>query len=207
MSPIPDFYPTAINDESFVRGPGRVLYANLSMPAPTQIANVINLSTYAAMSGWTDVGATKGGVQITFNNSEETFDVDQILSEIASLPTSSEMAVQTQLAQSTLDWLSFAWEGDTVTTNASANGGPEKNTGFGPFESYTQRRLAVAFRRPTSGKLRLHFFHKAQRAPQESAVTYNKTGEQQSVPMRWRILPDTSLATIKQRFSLTFDQI
>ena len=132
---MPDFYPTAVTPESFVRGPGRLLYASMSMPIPSQISEVINLSTFQAVSTWTDIGATKGGVQISFNNSEESFDVDQILSDIASLPTSSEMFVQTQLAPATLDWLSFAWEGDAVTTNAGANGGPEKNTGFGPFQA------------------------------------------------------------------------
>lgn len=174
---------------------------------PTQIAEVINLSTYASVSTWTDIGATKGGVQISFNNSEESFDVDQILTDIASLPTGSEVFVQSQLAQATLDWLSFAWEGDAVSTNASADGGPEKNTAFGPFESYTQRRLAVGFRRPDTGKIRLHVFRKAQRAPQESSITYNKTGEQQSIPARWRILPDTSISTVKARFGVLFDQV
>lgn len=66
--------------------------------------------------------------------------------------------------------------------------------------------MAVGFRRPNTGKIRLHAFRKAQRAPQESTVTYNKTGEQQSIPVRWRILPDTSVAETRQRFGTTFDQ-
>lgn len=199
------FYPTNMNDEAFVRGPGRVMYASMSQAFPTQISDVINLSTFAAANGWIDIGATKGGIQISFNNGEEGFDVDQILAEIMSLPTSSEMYVQTQIGQATLDWLSFAWEGDVVTTNAAPTT-PEKQTGVGPFESYTQRRLAVAFRRASTGKIRLHAFRKAQRAPQESTITYNKTGEQQSIPVRWRILPDTSVTNIKSRFSTMFDQ-
>lgn len=202
---MPDFYPTAMTDEAFVRGPGRVLYASMSQAFPTQISDVINLSTFAAAAGWIDVGATKGGVQISFNNGEEGFDVDQILSEIMSLPTNSEMYVQTQIGQATLDWLSFAWEGDAVTINATPTV-PEKQTGFGPFEAYTQRRLAVGFRRASSGKIRLHVARKAQRAPQESSVTYNKAGEQQSIPVRWRILPDTSVANVRSRYMTTFDQ-
>jgi hypothetical protein len=199
------FYPTNMNDEAFVRGPGRVLYASMSQAFPTQISDVINLSTFNAQAGWNDIGATKGGIQISFNNGEEGFDVDQILAEIQSLPTSSEMYVQTQIGQATLDWLSFAWEGDAVTTNVAPTV-PEKQTGVGPFESYTQRRLAVAFRRASTGKIRLHAFRKAQRAPQESTITYNKTGEQQSIPVRWRILPDTSVTNVRSRFSTMFDQ-
>lgn len=199
------FYPTAMNDEAFVRGPGRVLYASMSTAMPTQISSIVNLSTFAAAAGWTDIGATKGGVQISFNNGEETFDVDQILTDIASLPTNTEVFVQTQIGQATLDWLSFAWEGDAVTINAGPTV-PEKNTAIGPFESYTQRRLAVGFRRPDSGKIRFHVFRKVQRAPQESTITYNKTGEQQSIPVRWRVLPDTSIANVRARFGVMFDQ-
>jgi hypothetical protein len=194
-----------MTDEAFVRGPGRAMYASMSTTSPTEIGEVINLSTFAAMAGWNDIGATKGGIQISFNNGEEGFDVDQIQAEIASLPTNSEMFVQTQIGQATLDWLSFAWEGDSVTTNATPVT-PEKVTSVGPFESYTQRRLAVAYRRPQTGKIRLHAFRKAQRAPQESTITYNKTGEQQSIPVRWRILPDTSVTNVRARFSTMFDQ-
>lgn len=203
---MPDFYPTAVNDESFIRGPGRLMYADMSTPMPTQISDVINLSTYAAQSGWNDVGATKGGVQITFNNAEEAFDVDQILSDLFALPTSSEMYIQTQIAQATLDWLAFAWEGTPVTTNVTPTI-PEKVTHFGPFESYTQRRMAVAYRRPQNGKIRLFVARKTQRAPQESTITFNKTGEQQSIPARFRVLPDTSVAEVKQRFMSAFDQV
>lgn len=199
------FYPTAINDESFVRGPGRVLIASLSQAMPTEIGDVVNLSTFAAQSGWTDLGATKGGVQITFNNSEEGFDVDQILAEIESVPTGSEMFIQTQIAQVTADWLALAWEGVAVTTNSSP-AIPEKNTSFGPFESYTKRRMAVAHRRASNGHIRMHVFRRVQRAPQESTITYNKSGEQQSIPARWRVLPDTSIANASARFGVLFDQ-
>ena len=203
---MPDFYPTAVNDESFIRGAGRLLIASLSTAFPTQINDVINLSSYAPANGWQDVGATKGGIAVSFNNSEETFDVDQVMADIAALPTGTEMFVQTQLAQPTLDWLSHAWEGTGVTLNAGPPI-PEKKTSFGTFESYTQRRLALAFRRPQSGKIRLHAFRKTQRAPQESTITYNKTGEQQSIAHRWRVLPDTSVAEVRERFMTTFDQV
>lgn len=202
---MPDFYPTAMTDEAFLRVPGRLMYASISTAFPTQISDIINLSTYSAQAGWTDVGATKGGVAITFNNSEEAFTVDQILAEIESLPTSVEMSVSTQIAQATLDWLSFAWEGDVVSTNVSPSV-PEKQTSFGPFESYTRRRLAVGARRPQNGKIRFFAFRKVQRSPQESTITFNSTGEQQSIPVRFRVLPDTSVSTVRARFATSFDQ-
>lgn len=203
------FYPVNINDESFVRGPGRVMFAALSVPFPTQVGDVINLSTYAASSGWNDLGATKGGIQVTFNNSEESFDVDQILADIQSLPTSSEMTVVTQFAEATLDRIAFAWEGTEITTtaNPSKGNGPEKSMSVGPFESYTQRRLAVAYRRQESGKVRVAAFRIAQRSPAESSITFNKTGDQQTIPSTFKILPDTSVSDPAARFATFFDQV
>lgn len=204
---MPDFYPTAMTDEAFVRGPARLMYAAMSMVFPSQISQVVNITTYAAISGWNDIGATKGGAQIIFNNAEETFDIDQILTDIATLPTDVTLAVQTQIGQATLDWLDFAWEGDVVATAGTADGGPQKSLGIGPFDVYTQYRLAVGFRRATTGKMRFAVFYKAQRSPQESTLTYNKTGEQQSIAVRWTILPDTSVSSPRSRFGTFFDQI
>lgn len=203
MSPV--FYPTAMTPESLIRGPGRLLYASMSTAFPTQIGDVINLSTYASMPNWSDIGATKDGVAISFNNTEDTLDVDQVAADIATIPSGATMSVTTALSQATADWLSFAWEGDAVTTNVSPIV-PEKNTGFGPFDTYTQRRLAVGYRRPDNGKLRLHAFRKAQRQPVDSTITFNKSGDQQTIPVAFTILPDTSISTVRQQFGLLFDQ-
>lgn len=200
-----NFYVTNLNDEGFIRGPARLLYAVVTQTFPTQISAVVNLTTYAAMAGWSDLGATKTGVQITVNNSEENFDVDQILGDIETLPTNWETSVATALAETTLDRLQFAWEGDPVTT-AVKDGGNEKTMGFGTPLAYTKRRLAVAYVRST-GKIRMFVFRKVQRSPQESTLTYNKTGEQQSVPVRFKALPDLSIANILQRYFMIFDQV
>ena len=45
------------------------------------------MSTYDAITGWNELGATKTGVQITVNNAEESFDVDQIYGNISTEPT------------------------------------------------------------------------------------------------------------------------
>lgn len=202
---MPDFYPTTITPETTKRGPGRLMYASMSTTYPTQISDLVNLSSYAASANWFDLGATKGGVQIGFNNSETVLDVDQIASAIMTVPDDAQMFVQANLAESSLDRLSFAWEGDAVTINAGP-AVPEKNTGFGPFDSYTQRRLAAGYRSPQSGKLAFFVFRKAQRAPQESTITLNKGGDQVTVPTRFTVLPDTSIATVRQRFGLAFEQ-
>lgn len=203
------FYPVDISDAAFHRGPGRLMQAPIATAFPTTTLGVVNPSSsppYLATSPWTDLGATKGGVSVAFNNSEEAFDIDQMNAEIDSMPTGTELTVSTNLAEMTPERLAFAWEGTDVTTNATPTI-PEKNVSFGPFESYTRRRLAVAYRSPRSGKITVNAFRIAQRRPQESTITYNKTGDQQTIPVSFRILPDTSVADVRARYFTRFEQV
>lgn len=202
-----DFFRTDVNDRSFIRGAARLLYAETSVSAPTEISDIIALSSgigtdlYDAQTGWVDLGATKTGIQISVNNAEETFDIDQVLGDIDSLPTSWEVSVTTQLAEFTPEKLQIAWEGSNITTN----GAGEETISFGSPTSYTRRRLAVLFQRP-NGSIRAYSFRKVQRLPQESTVTHNKTGEQIAVPVSFRVLPDFDVTDPKARFFTIFDQ-
>lgn len=206
---MPDFHRTFVNDRSFIRGAARILIAPITQTKPTKIGDVITLAAgatqYDAATGWVDLGATKTGVQITVNNAEETFDIDQQLGDIASLPSSWECSVGTQLAEMTPERLQVAWEGSAVTLDSTPTTGNEQVIGFGAPTSYTQRRLAVLFQRP-NGKIRAYLFHKVQRQPQESSITHAKTGEQISIPVRFRVLPDSTETDITKRFFVIRDQ-
>lgn len=160
---------------------------------------------YDALGGWQDLGATKTGIQITINNSEETFDIDQVLGDIESAPNAWECSVGTQLAEMTLERLQVAWEGSAISLDATPSTGPEKEIGFGQPTSYTRRRLAVLYQR-SNGLIRAYIFRKVQRMPQESSVTHQKTGEQISIPVRWKSLADTSVSDVKKRFFIIRDQ-
>ena len=70
---------------------------------------------------------------------------------------------------------------------------------------YTRRRLAVLFQKEND-KIRAYVFRKVQRTPQESSVVHAKTGEQQTVPIRFRALADTSIADQLQRYFMIYDQ-
>jgi hypothetical protein len=205
-----DFHRTSVDNRSFVRGAARLLIAPYTFTKPTKISDVIALASasgvalYDAASGWTDLGATKTGIQITINNAEESFDVDQIMGDISSAPTSWECSVGTQLAEMTPEKMQLAWEGSAITTDAGPTV-PEQEIGFGQPTAYTQRRLAVLFQRP-NGKIRAYLFHKVQRMPQESSVTHAKTGEQISIPVRFRVLADTTVTDPFKRFFIIRDQ-
>jgi hypothetical protein len=201
---MPDFHRTFVNDDSFIRGAARLLWAGTTIAFPTKIGDVVNMSTYNAMTGWNELGATKTGVQITINNAEENFDVDQILGDVRSEPTNWECSVGTALAEMTLERMALAWEGSDVTTDTSVTPN-EKEVGVGQPSSYQQRRLAVMFQRP-NGKIRGYFFRIVQRTPQESSVTHAKTGEQISIPVRFKALADSSISDVKKRFFVVRDQ-
>lgn len=195
-----DFFRTNM-PEHLVRGAGRLLVAGMTISSPTQISSVINMSTFDAVSGWSDLGATKTGIQISRNNTEENFEVDQIQGDIYSAPNSWEMSVGTALAEMTPERIAAAWQTGSITTDATPPSGSEYNMGLGLPETYIQRRLAVLFKK-SDGKIQGWFFHKAQRMPQESSFTYAKTGDMVQIPVRFKCLPDTSIADIDSRFGI-----
>ena len=196
-----EFFSTNIGNDTFIRGAARLMWAGTTIAFPTTIGDIINLSSYAPQTGWNDLGATKGGITISRNNTEETFDVDQILADIDSRPVTWEQTVSTQLAEASLDRMAVAWSGGTKTT-----AGSEEQLGIGDPPIYFKRRLAVLFRKE-DGKLRAHVFRKAQRSAVDSPITFNKTGEQQSFPVTFRALADTSITDVDLRTQVVFNQI
>lgn len=173
-------------------------------PAAAVTTTTAGEALYDAKSGWTDLGATKTGIQITINNAEESFDVDQILGDIYSAPTNWECSVGTQLAEMTPERMQVAWEGSAISVD-TVPAVPEQEIGFGNPLSYTERRLAVLFQRP-NGKIRAYLFHRAQRMPQESSITHSKTGEQISIPVRLKVLADSTVSDPLKRFFIIRDQ-
>src|SRR5215211_648574 len=97
-----EFLRTDLTDPwAFVRGAARLLIADEDAAFPTQISDIITLASgagqYDAASAWTDLGATKTGITVSINHAEETFDVDQVIGDIASAPVSWDCSVATAL--------------------------------------------------------------------------------------------------------------
>jgi hypothetical protein len=198
---VTDFHRVALNADNFIRGAARFLWAGATVSFPSEISDIIDTTVYNAKAGWNDLGATKTGVTITVNNTEETFDVDQIYGDLDSRPTGWTCEVSTALAEMSLKHLALAWEGSTPTVD----GTKQTVMGVGNPLTYTRRRLAVLFQKE-NGNIRAYVFRKAQRTPQESSIVHAKTGEQQTVPVRFRALADTSIADQLQRYFMIFDQ-
>jgi hypothetical protein len=197
-----DFFRTnAYSNDSFIRGAARVMWAGTTIAFPTQISDMINLSSYDAMTGWNDLGATKTGVTVTYNNTEETFDVDQILTDIETRPVSYEQTVATALAEMTLDRLQIAWEAGPKTTSGST-----ESMGVGEPAVYIRRRLAILFQK-ADGKIRAHVYRQVVKGAQESSLVFAKTGEQQQIPVTFKALADTSIADVYTRTQVILNQI
>lgn len=205
------------DESSFVQGAGRILIAPSTQADPDGIEDVLVLATgatqYDPVMGWADVGFTKTGINITRNNAEEDFDVDQVRGSILRRPSNWEMSVGTQLAEATLETFSLAWE---LPTNA--DGTPivaavtkvapqlnESQVGLSAPTSYTERKVAVVFQFP-SGLIRMWYFRKCIHAAQESGFTLNKTGEQVSLPVRWNALPDPN-QSVDSQFGFIAEQV
>ena len=196
-----DFFRTNISDDTFIRGPARLMWAGTTIAFPTGIGDIINLSTFDAATGWNDLGATKTGITITHNNTEEEFDVDQILGIIDVRPVSYEQAVTTALAEASLARMQVAWQAGPIATS----GGVE-TMGVGEPTVYIKRRLAVLHQK-ADGKIRAHVFRLVTKSAQESALAFNKTGEQQKIPVRFRALADTSVVDVDTRTQVIFNQV
>lgn len=205
-----DFHRTNLSDPwATVKGAARLLVQPLDSTFPDEINDVIITASggtqYDAVGDWEDLGATKTGVTISTNNAEETLDVDQILGDIASDPVNWEATVSTALAENTLEHIQLAWEGSDIDTNTTPTP-DERSMGYGQPTEYTQRQLAVAYKNK-SDLIRVIVFRKVQLQPVESAFTFNKTGEQITIPIQLKALADDTVEDVRSRFFVVYEQV
>lgn len=198
------------NEQGFVQGAGRVLMADQGTAFPDGIEDVLDLSPtatqYDPVDPWAEVGFTKTGINITRNNAEEDYDVDQIRGSIRRRPTNWEMSVGTQLAEATLGTYALAWElPDPQLVAKTAPQLNETHVGLSAPTNYRERLIAVVFQFP-DGIIRAWVFRRCVRAAQESGMTLNKTGEQVSLPQRWNCLTDSDQPEDSQ-FGVLMEQV
>jgi hypothetical protein len=208
-------------ERGFVQGAGRIIYAPAGTDWPADIGEIIDVdasgaTAYDLKTPWIEIGFTKTGINITRNNAEEDFDVDQVSGSIRRRPTNWEMSVGTQLAEATLETFQLAWELGPI--NAVTPGSPqlaERHVGLGAPTTYAERLVAVLFQFPpepsgaapnTDALIRAWVFRRCYRAAQESGMTLQKTGEQVSLPVRWNAQADTTVP-IESQFGEIFEQV
>jgi len=197
-------------ERGFVQGAGRILIADQDTPWPEGIEDLVVLTTgateYDPVDPWDEVGFTKTGINITRNNAEEDFDVDQVRGSIKRRPSNWEMSVGTQLAEASLETFQLAWELGAIS-DVTKTGGQlaERHLGLSAPTTYPERLVAVLFQFD-SGLIRAWVFRRGIRAAQESGLTLQKTGEQVSLPMRWNALADSD-QEVDSQFGEIFEQV
>lgn len=160
-------------------------------------------------SGWTELGSTRSGAQIMRNNTEDQLDVDQIYGSILGVPNEWEMTVSTQLAETTLENIQLAWEGGTITVDATQTPN-ERHLPLGNPLAYTQRRLAVLHQKtigPSAGRVRAGLFRITTRSSQNSNLDYQKAGQQQTIAQTFRAYADWTITDPNSRFGEIVEQV
>jgi len=174
-------------------------------PTVTITHTTVGAGEFDCVSPWFDLGATKTGCKITRNNTEDVFEVDQIYGDLDARPTNWTMTIVTALAEVTLAKLQIAWELGNTFIDSTPTTGPEEHLGVGLPTTYTHRRLAILYRRPNN-LIRAVIFRRVVKMPQESDMTYMKSGEQIVLPVTFRALIDTTVGDQTQNIGEVVDQ-
>ena len=178
-------------------------------PALTNVRTTAGNGLFDPVGAWIDLGSTKSGVSIDRNNTETMIDVDQILQAVLSIPDEWEMTVTTEFAETTLENLQLAWEGGSINTDVTQTPN-ERHLGMGGPVAYTQKRLAIVHQKtvgPSAQRIRANVFRIVQRSPQSSRMTYNKTGNQQTIPHVFRAFADPTVPDPKYQFGEVIEQL
>lgn len=164
---------------------------------------------YDPVSGWSELGSTKSGVQVTRNNTETQLDVDQILGALIAIPDEWEMTVATQFAETTLENIQMAWEGGAIYTDVTQNPN-ERHLPMGAPLTYANRRLAILHQKTigtSAGRIRAVVLRSVTRSPQNSTFDFQKTGNQQTIAHTFRAFADFTISDPAARFGETIEQL
>jgi hypothetical protein len=183
------FYKTFLEDGwAIVRGPGRILYADEDQQFPDTLDDIIDLVSYDAQTGWNDLGATKGGVNLQAEFSEEVTEIDYETQQIISYPQVTQINVSTNISEATLENLQFVLGGSDIQDNEPID---ERTISIGTPRPIV-RRLAILIKNSFSEDdlIRAFIFKRAIAFGSQSTFSLNKTGDNITYPISWKCLPD-----------------
>lgn len=163
---------------------------------------------YDPVGEWTDLGATKGGIKITRNNTESQIDIDQIQASVAALPDEWEMTVEAPLAETNEENLAVAWEGSGITVDATQTPN-ENHMGYGNPLTYKERRLAIVHKitlGSNQNKIKAFVFRKVLRSATASTIDFMKTGNLSTVNTTFRVFADATIANPEYSMGETIEQ-
>lgn len=160
-------------------GPAKILYAPASLPMPTRLEQVIDPTGGAPATGWSALGFTRGGINVTKRMDKQTYnDIDQIRGTYAQALTDRGYTISTQLGE-VLDRVQMGLAFETGTTTQVSTSGPTQvRTSFdsGANDS-APRRVAVVFPKATEGKAMAFVFRSVEPAGGDRVWRFDKADQ------------------------------
>ena len=105
---------TAVDVTNVLMGPVDVYVGAFGATEPTVSDWVTAIDTGI----WVPAGATSGGVKLSVAIDTKTLEVDQVPEEVGVRVTGRKLAVETEMAESTLENVKFLMNGGTLATGA-----------------------------------------------------------------------------------------
>jgi hypothetical protein len=175
-----------------VQGPAKIFYAPATLPMPQNISQVFSATTGAPATGWTALGATRGGINVTEREDVQVdSDIDQIVGEYAQRITNRGITISTQLAQVL----------DTVQANLVFNEGTPTVVGatggitqtMVPLDAganvYPRRRMAVAWPAGEAGRALVIVLRQVEPAGGDKTWRFDRT-DKVSPQAEFRAFPE-----------------
>ncbi|MCX5522197.1 hypothetical protein OG342_04850 [Streptomyces bobili] len=104
----------AVTTTNLIQGPATIYKGAFGATEPADTA----VNTTPAASAWTDLGGTQDGVKLSVDQTYSELEVDQITLRVGSRLTKQDFAIETSLAEATLENLSISLNGGTAASGA-----------------------------------------------------------------------------------------
>lgn len=198
-----------ITRNNVFRGAARCVYAASAKAFPTKIEDVIDPSTYALASGWSDLGPTNDD-GFTVRRSVEVFDgiaIDQLKTNLdEGEPESWSMEAETTIMDTSLEKMAIVWQGGTLETISAGTGTIAQHAlPLDAPTSFTSRRLAFIQQDEKTARLRVFAFRDA--IPQVDGSDLKMTsGEGSPLPTKFKLKRDTAIALNAGQFGKVFQE-
>jgi hypothetical protein len=175
---------------------------------PGRMESVMNLSTYALVTGWIDLGPTnEDGVTVRrAAEVSEGIPLDQRQTNLdEGEPESWSMEAESTLIHTSLANFQKAWEGGTLRAHAADGSYAAQHAlDLDAPSTWTERMAVFIQEDPKSGKLRMFAFRKT--VPQVDGEVTLKSKEATGLPLKLKLREDTSVSIGYGQFGKIFEE-
>lgn len=160
-----------------MRGPAKILYAPGTLPMPVRIEQVIDPTGGAPATGWSMLGFTRGGINVTKRKDKQVYDdLDQLIGEYDQRMTNRGYRITTQLREvqdpAQMGLSMEAGVPTVVSTSAATEVMVQLDSGS---NQSVERRVAVVFPKDTEGKVFAFVFRRVQPAGGDVTWRFDKS--------------------------------